>query len=168
MEILAGIVLIVLGIAAIALPLATSLGAAFLVACAFGVAGIVHLFRALEFRGFGSFALQALVGVLYLVIAAAIVRHPLWSVVTLALVVSATLITEGVFALAAYFALGDTRGSLWILLSAMVTLALGFIAWSASIVSSPLIVSALVGANLIASGGSRLLAAYDERRVMRA
>jgi len=165
MEISTGILLVGLGVAAIGLPLVTSLGVAFLVAYAFGAAGIVHLFRGIETHGFSSTALQAFVGVLYLVIAVAIVRHPLWSVASLALAVSATLVAEGVVGLAASFAIADTSGSFWLLLTAIVTLTLGFLAWDASILSSPVVVSALVGVNLMANGAGRVIAALDARRV---
>src|SRR5437762_3778837 len=119
MEISTGILLVGLGVAAIGLPLVTSLGVAFLVAYAFGAAGIVHLFRGIETHGFSSTALQAFVGVLYLVCRLLLEKNTLWSVATLALVVSATLVAEGVVGLAASFAIADTGGSFWLLLSAI-------------------------------------------------
>src|SRR6185436_14967471 len=100
---LTGALLAACGVVAIALPWVTSLSVAVLVACAFGAAGIVHLWRAITAHDFSSAALQGFVGLLYFLITVLIASYPLWSVASLALLVSAALAAEGAVLLVAYF-----------------------------------------------------------------
>ncbi len=169
MEFIVGILLIVLGFAAIGLPFATSIAVVFVLIWTLIVAGFAHLFTAMRGRTFGGIAMGAIIGIAYFVSAVAIQRHPLWGLASLALVVSAALVVEGVTAIVAYFTIGREGGaSLWLLLNGAVTLVLGFVVWNLATTSPAVLVSALVGVNLIAGGTARILTAIATERLRRA
>lgn len=168
MEILVGVLLILLGVAVIGLPMLTSLSVVLILAITLVVAGFVHVFGAFRARSFGAAVAEILIGLAYIVIGIVVQQHPLWGVSSLAFVISAVLIVEGVVSIAAYFIASQFDGSLWHLMGAILTLVFGFAVWNLSATSPALVVTAIVAANLIATGISRIMMAIAVRRLVEA
>jgi uncharacterized membrane protein HdeD (DUF308 family) len=165
MEFITGALLIALGVAAIGLPLITSLSVSYLVACAFGAGGLVHL-------GWCDHEPQAqsqcAAGIRGPALSrdrrphraqSALERHDAGAGG------ERTLVAEGMVTLVAPFLLEDAPGSLWLLMSAIATIAAGFVAWSVSLIVPAVVVAALVGVALIANGTARIVTAFESSRV---
>jgi uncharacterized membrane protein HdeD (DUF308 family) len=159
------ILLIVLGLAAIAAPLATSLTMAIVIGWLLILSAVTHVLAAFRADGMGSTVWTVLIGALYGAIGVNILSHPLWGVATLTLVISAVLLVEGAMGIAAYFAVRHIPGSIYLLLNAIVTLVLGCMIWIQWPSSSLWVIGTLVGINLVMTGATRLMLTAAARRI---
>jgi uncharacterized membrane protein HdeD (DUF308 family) len=167
MQFLAGILLIFLGICAIALPLMTSLTVVWVLAWILMIGGIVHFIGAFRAWSFAAGAFAALVGIAYFVIGWTMLGHPAWGLETIAMVISLVLLIEGAITLAAYFSSAGNR-SAWTLLSGVLAIVLGVIVWSMGATAAAFLVATIVGINLISSGMTRIMVASAVNRVRKA
>src|SRR5690242_4950796 len=110
-----GILLILFGMAAQALPILFGFGAALVVASTLLAAAIVSISRALTARRIDG--MQGLVGVVYLAVALTVLRHPSWGVAGLAVIVATALVVDGVIEIVFYFVASDRPGSTWLLMT---------------------------------------------------
>lgn len=168
MEFVLGILLIVLGFVAMALPITTSFAVVLVLGWALIVAGVIHLFAAFRSGTFADGAMKAIIGLAYLFVAFAVLRHPAWGVTSLALVVSAAFVVEGIATIALYLAAHDRGATFWLLLNGAITLLLGLVLWNLATTTPVTIVSALVGVNLVVAGMIRILLAGAVRRFRQA
>ena len=159
------IVLIALGLCAIAAPMAVSLAMGVIIGWLLIFSAIAHLLSAFRSDGIGSAAWRVLVGALYFAIGVAILEHPLWGVATLTLFISVVLLVEGLLGVASYVVVRESTGSAWLLLNAIVTIVLGFMIWNQWPSSSTWVVGTLVGINLVMTGTTRLILAVTARRL---
>ena len=160
------ILLIVLGLFAIAAPMAVSLTMDVVIGWLLIFSAVAHLMSAFRSEGIGSTVWNVLVGALYLVIGVAILEHPLWGIATLTLFISTVLLIEGFLSLAAYSVVREFAGSTWLALNAIVTVALGLMIWNQWPSSSLRVVGTIVGLNLVMAGVTRLTLATTARRFM--
>ena len=167
-SILLGILLMIIGVAAIASPFAASLGATYVIAWLLIAVGITHVLSAWNSDSAASGVWEVLVGTLYFLVGLAILWHPLWGTMVLTAIVSAVLIAEGVVGVLAYFSAPTTSGdTIWTLLSSIITIFLGaliLLRWPSS---SVWVIGTLVGVNLLLVGTSRLLIASQARRLLK-
>jgi uncharacterized membrane protein HdeD (DUF308 family) len=169
MEIVIGAVLIMLGFVAITLPVATSMAAVLVLGWALVAAGFAHLIAAVRSGSTGDLVTKSIVGIAYLAVAVAILRHPLWGVASLAVVVCAVMVLDGLATIVAYFVTTDESGSsLWLLVNGVITLLLGFVVWNLATTRPVLLISALVAINFVASGTARILTALAAQRLRKA
>ncbi len=161
MEIITGSLLILLGIAAFSLPIATSAAVVIVVSWTLLGAGFVHLFAMTRARSFGDGLVAALVGIAYVVTSVLVVTHPIWGLATVTLFISAALLFEGTATVAAYFLLAGPAGRpYWLLVSGALTLLLAVIVFSIGTATPALLISTVVGVNFVASGMSRIFASF--------
>src|SRR5262245_6623473 len=154
-----GVALTVLGIIAIAFPVAASVTTTYIVAWVLIVAGFTHLL--FGSRG-GSMVWAWFVGLAYVLAGIAILANPLWGLATIALVLGVALLFEGALSVIAYFAMDNV--SKWVLVSGCLTIVLAlFIAgtWTAQ---SLWMIGALVGVNLVVRGATSIAAWLGEER----
>lgn len=159
------ILLIVLGLSAIASPMAVSLTMGVVVGWLLIVSAIVHLLSAFRSDGIGSSVWTGLVGVVYFAIGSTILSHPLWGIATVTLFISVALLVEGFLSLAAYFVVSEFAGSTWFVLNGIVTVALGLMIWNQWPSSSLWVVGTIIGLNLVMAGVTRLTLATTARRM---
>lgn len=151
------ILLIGIGIAAIAVPLVSTIVAetwiAFILISA-GAAKIAYAFRTREQSGF---IWKTLISVLYVLTGLMLIVNPLSGVVTLTLLLGSFLLTEGVFEIILAFRVRPERNWLSVLLNGIVTLVLGGIVVFQWPGDAPWLLGTAVGASVISTGIARLM-----------
>src|SRR5690349_20120683 len=123
-SILWGIVMLLCGLLAIALPLETSIGIVLILAWVILFAGIAHLVFAFQSQGIGAVLWQLLLSVAYGISAIYLLTHPLLGVLSLTLILAVFLLFEGILEIVLYFRIRRVRYSGWVLFDAIVTLIL--------------------------------------------
>ncbi len=151
------IVLIIVGFAALALPLEAGIAIAIAVAILVIAAGVIHLAGTFAARTSGAFFWRLLVGGAYLLAGVYLLVHPKLSLVSLTLALAILFLVEGAFHIATYFQLRRVPGSGWILFDGIVTLILAILIWRSWPSSAVWAVGTLVGINLLISGFTRLM-----------
>jgi uncharacterized membrane protein HdeD (DUF308 family) len=159
-----GIVMLICGILAIALPLATSIGVVILLAWLVLFAGVAHLVFAFHSHSIGGFLWKLLLAIVYGFVGVYMLMHPLLGVLSLTLLLAAFLLFEGVLEIILYLKIRHVAHAGWVLFDAIVTLVLGFLIWINWPSSSLWIIGTLLGISLIFSGVSRLMLSVAMRR----
>lgn len=156
-SLLIGVLLIVLGIVAIALPAASTLFAETWIALIIISAGVAKLGYAFRTRTDGGFIWKLLLSVLYIATGVTLFVSPLTGVLTLTLLLGSFLLTEGVFELILAFRLRPQQNWTWVLVDGIVTLVLGGMVWFQWPFDAPWLIGTLVGASILFTGVSRLM-----------
>ncbi len=151
-----GIVLLVAGFLAVALPFIAGIAATIFFGWLILLSGVAHLVYAWSERGAGAIVWQILIGVVYILAALFLPFFPLAGVVTLTLVLGIYIAVEGVFELGAFAALRRFRGSYWFLIDGMVSLLLAALILFHWPSSSLWALGTLVGVSLMFSGIARI------------
>jgi len=150
----AGVLLIIVGIEALAAPYLAALVAAFWVAWGLvfgGVAEMISAYSSSENRLW-----KVLLGVLYLVVGIYILMHPGSGLVALALTLAWVFLVKGVISIFGAVQLRPLPGWGWWLVDGVITLLLAFLIFSGWPQDSVRIIALLVGISLIISGANRL------------
>src|SRR3954451_14870794 len=147
-QIVWGIVLMILGVLAIAVPYAAAVAAATLFAWLLVIGGIVHLVYAFETRGARSVLWHVLIGVLYIIGGVYLMFNPVLTVASLTLVLAAIFLVEGILEIIAYFQARRIGGSMWLLLDGIVTVILAFLIYAGWPNNSLWVLGFLVGISL--------------------
>src|SRR5580692_7292108 len=153
------VVLIIFGVLAITLPMATSVGVVIVIGWLAVLDGIVQLVHAFQSKGVGHIAWKLLVAVVYFI------AHPVLATATFTLVLGIFLCAEGVADVVAYFATRKSGSSAWMLLDGVITLFLGFLIWNQCPVNSLWVIGTLVGVSMIMTGTTRLMMTLAVRRL---
>jgi len=154
---LIGVLLIVLGIAAIALPTVSTIFAETWFALILISAGAAKLFYAFQTRNTGGFIWKLLLSVLYIATGVMLFFYPLTGVLTLTLLLGSYLLTEGVFELILAFRLRPQQNWTWALGNGIITLLLGGLIWFQWPFDAPWLIGTLVGASILFTGISRVM-----------
>ena len=165
-SIVLSIILIILGVLAITLPMATSVGVVIIIGWLVIFDGFAQLVHAIQSKGIGHVAWKILVALLYLVAGAYLLAHPALGVAGFTLALAIFLFAEGVVDVVAYFSTrksGDN--SLWMLLDGIITLVLGLMIWKQWPVSSLWVIGTLVGISMVMTGTTRLMMTLAVRKV---
>ena len=162
------VIMIVLGFAAIVMPLTTGIGISILVGWAMVLGGFSYLAYAFAAQGAGSFIWRVLIGAFYIFGGGYLAFHPGLALESLTLVVAAIFLVEGITEIVMYFQLSSISGSGWILFDGIVTIFLAYAIWRPWPVSSVWAIGTLVGVNLIFSGVTRLMYSVETRKVLQA
>lgn len=156
-SLLIGVLLIVLGLAAIALPTFSTIVAETWIALILISAGTAKLFYAFQTRDQGGFVWKLLLSVLYIATGVGLFVYPLTGVLTLTLLLGSFLLTEGVFELILAFRLRPQQNWTWALTNGIVTLLLGGIVWFQWPFDAPWLIGTLVGVSILFTGTSRVM-----------
>lgn len=151
-----GILLIVLGIVAVALPNVTTLVAETWIAIILASAGASNIFYAIQTRSEG-FIWKLLLGILYVATGIMLFVYPLTGILTLTLLLGSFLLTEGVFELILAFRVRPRPNWGWLLANGIVTLVLGGLVWFQWPSNAPWLLGTLVGVSVLSTGVSRLM-----------
>jgi uncharacterized membrane protein HdeD (DUF308 family) len=155
-SITAGILLIVIGLAAIAVPFLAGVAASLLFGWLLVIAGIAHLVYAWSERRAGAVLWQILIGAVYLIAALYMLVFPIAGVATLTLVVAFYIVAEGAFEVAVFVRLRRLHGAAWFLLNGLVSLLLGGLILLYWPFSSLWAVGTLMGISLLLGGIARI------------
>ncbi len=154
---LIGILLIVLGIAAIALPVFSTIFAETWIAFILISAGAAKLVYAFQTRDSGGFVWKLLLGLLYVTTGIMLFVYPRTGILTLTLLLGSYLLTEGVFELILASRLRPQANWGWVLGNGIITLLLGGMIWFQWPFDAPWLIGTLVGASILISGVSRVM-----------
>lgn len=152
-----GILLIVLGIVAIALPAVSTIVIETWVALILVSAGAAKLVYAFQSRDNGGFIWKLLLSVLYVATGLMLFLYPLTGVLTLTLLLGTFLLTEGTFELILAFQLRPQQNWTWVLINGIITLVLGAMIWFQWPFDAPWAIGTLIGASVLFSGISRVM-----------
>jgi uncharacterized membrane protein HdeD (DUF308 family) len=159
-----GIVMLICGIAAIALPLVSGIGVAIVVGWVLLFSAVSHLIFAFHTHSVGGVLWEILLALIYGAAGVFMLMNPLAGLVTLTLVLAIFLLIEAALETALYFRVRRTVNAGWILFDAIVTLILAILIWSQWPSSALWFVGTIIGVSLIFSGISRLSLASAIRR----
>jgi uncharacterized membrane protein HdeD (DUF308 family) len=148
--------MVMVGILAIALPLAAGIGVSLFVSWLIFFTGFAHLVYAFAARDAGGFLWQLLLGIFYVAGGLYLAFHPRLSLLSLTLVLAIILYAEGLMQTLAYFSLRVLPGSRWILIDGIITLLLGAMIGLSWPSGSAWAIGTLVGINFLFSGLTRL------------
>jgi uncharacterized membrane protein HdeD (DUF308 family) len=165
LSILWGVLLILLGMFAIASPMIAAAAVNVLIAWLILSAGVVHLIVAFHTREAGSLIWRLLVGLAYLFFGGYLIARPAVGVASLTLVLASLFLVEGIFNIVLFFRVPGGLRSSWILVDGIITLLLGLMIYMQWPSSSAWAIGTLVGVSLIFSGVTRVMVALAVRRV---
>jgi uncharacterized membrane protein HdeD (DUF308 family) len=160
------ILLIILGIVAIALPFVAGLAVSAIVGWMLIFGGVVHLAAAFHVRGAGAVLWEILVGLVYLVGGGYMLFHPLIGIATLTLFLAAVFLAEGVFEIVAFFGIRGQTNSGWMLFDGIITILLAGLIWFHWPSSSVWAIGTIVGISLLMSGVKWLMISLASRHVI--
>ena len=163
-----GVLLVVLGVMALALPLFAGLTAAVLLGWVLVVAGIAGLVATMRTRRAGAFTWSLLSACVAVLAGVVLLVHPLAGLVTLTYVLIAYFVADGVFSVAG--ALSHRRELAgrweWMLASGLVDFVLAAVIISGLPGSFLWVVGMLVGIDLVIGGVSLIGMASASRRAV--
>jgi len=152
-----GVLLVILGMLAIAEPFLAAVALATFVAWLLIFVGIVHVAMAFHAHSGKAIAWKVLVGVAYLFIGGYLLFRPVLGVASLTLMLAFLFLVEGVLDFMLWWKSRSTRGAFWILVDSIITLLLGgmiYVHWPSS---SFYAIGTLLGISLIISGVTRVM-----------
>jgi len=164
MSILWGVLLICVGMLAVASPLVAAIAVNVLIAWLIVIAGVIHLIVAFHSREAGSVIWRLLVGLAYVCFGVYLIARPAVGVASLTLVLASLFLVEGILDIAFFFRARSMPRSIWILLDGIVTLLLGLLIYAQWPSSSAWAIGTLVGVSLIISGITRVMLALAVRK----
>ncbi len=160
---LAGGAVALLGVVAIAFPLATGLSVSVALGVLLVVGGVVHGVHAFSARGWSGALWQLALGVVSVFAGLALVVNPILGLATLTLLAIAYLAVEGVAELAASVRMSGEEGRLWIAASGAISLVLAALLWLGFPATAAWAIGLLVGLSLLSTGLSMALVAVAGR-----
>lgn len=159
-----GVLLIGLGMLALASPMVAAVAVNVLIAWLIVFAGVVHLVVAFHTREAGSVIWRLLVGLAYICFGGYLIARPAAGVASLTLLLASLFLLEGIFNIVLFFRAPSTLRSSWMLLDGIVTLLLGLLIYLQWPSSSAWAIGTLVGVSLIFSGVTRVMVSLAVRR----
>lgn len=147
-----GVLLVVLGFVAILFPFATTIAAKIVLGWLFIIGGIGQIWHAFSTQKWSEFALNLLIGVLYLVAGAWLAFLPLTGILTLTILLSALFIVEGFLESVMAFRMKPQEGWGWMLFAGLCALAVGILIMAKLPSSAIWAIGLLVGINMISTG----------------
>ena len=159
-----GVVLMVLGVLAVAEPNVATLAVALFVGWLFFIAGIFRAASAWHSRQMPGFAWSMLTAVLSVALGLILILRPLAGVLTLTMVLVAFFIIEGIASiLGAIQHRQHLRSWVWVLFSGVVDLFLAYLIWIGWPSSADWAIGLLVGVNMLFFGLSLVMTALAVR-----
>lgn len=147
-----GILLIALGVAAIAWPLAAGV----VVVIAFGwmllFAGVSQAAFAFYTRGAGQYVLKLVLGLVYAIAGLSLIFQPLMGLATLTFVLGIAILAQSVFQVVLAFSVKPDPSWIWLLIAGVIGLLVGALILFRWPFDAPWLIGLLVGINLIGDG----------------
>ncbi len=159
-----GIVMMILGLLAIAVPEVATLAITIFIGWLFFVGGIFRTISVLQHRAMPGFVWSLLTAVLAIVLGLILILRPISGVLTLTIALAAFFIIEGISAILLAV---EHRRHLpswgWVLFSGLVDLLLAYLIWDGWPSSAGWAIGLLVGINMVFVGLSLIMTALAAR-----
>jgi uncharacterized membrane protein HdeD (DUF308 family) len=163
-----GAIMILLGLLAVILPLATGIAVSVIVAWLIVFAGLAYLASAFAGRNAGAIVLRTLIGLVYVAGGGYLGLHPQLALESFTIVMAVIFVLEGVLELVTFFHFRAFVGSGWVLFDAIVTLLLAGLVGIPWPSSSKWAIGIILGVNLIVSGITVLMYSVAARKTLEA
>ena len=160
-----GVVLVFLGMLAIAEPFLAAIALAAFLSWLLIFVGIVHMAVGFHAHSGTSMGWKLLVGVAYIFIGVYLLFRPVGAVATLTLMLAFLFLVEGVLDFMLWWKSRSARGAFWILADSLITLLLGWMIYVHWPSSSDWVIGTLVGISMIISGVTRVMLSLAVRKV---
>jgi uncharacterized membrane protein HdeD (DUF308 family) len=147
-----GVLLIIIGIIAIAYPLSATVTLKIFIGWMILIGGIAQVAHAFSTRSWGGFFWDLLIGLLYVFIGAWLAFFPLTGIITLTVMLALMFALEGIMKLLLGFTLRPADGWLWVVLSGLVGVVVGGLLISGLPGTAAWAIGMLVGVNFLFSG----------------
>ena len=147
-----GVILIVLGVLAIASPLLSGVAIALLLGGLILIYGVMRLLYAFKATDWGTGVVRFLSGGISIVCGALVLAHPLLGLSFLSLLLGIFFVAEGISKLALSLQLRPRRGWVWTLLDGLIAFVLAAVILSEWPISGTWVIGLLVGINMLFSG----------------
>lgn len=164
--IVGGILLALLGVIALFTPFVTGLALTVVLGAVLVVGALVHVAAAFSARSTLGVLWQILLGIVYGIAGIAVLTNPLFGLTTLAVLVIAFFVAEGVIQLV-WAATGSVGSRLGFGLSGAISLGLAVLIWAGLPSSALWAVGTLFGVNLLVTGGAMIFYSRRQRAAAR-
>lgn len=157
-----GIVFLIGGVFAIAMPLVASLVVTTVVGIALAFVGIVEIVQAWSIRSWGGFIWQLLMGLIVLIGGIVIWLFPIQGTLILTIVLAAIFLAKGITQLILGFQMRPQSGWGWVIFAGLVSLVIGVLMWI-YFPASAIFIGTLAGISLIFTGWSYIMVSMAAR-----
>lgn len=140
------------GVLALLNPFAATLAATLMAGWAFAFLGALQVIQSFQVQGWGGFVWALLFGILTLVVGISLIFNPLAGMVSLTLLVAVLFLAVGAVKVMYSFALRPLTGWVWVLVSGIVSLALGIMILADFPWSATAVLGILLGVELLSNG----------------
>jgi len=151
-----GVALVLLGMAAIIFPFVSTLAAEQFFGWLLLFGGLIQCVHSYRTKSWSGFALELVIGLLYLAGGFVLITSPMTGIITLTLLLIVLFVADGILESILAFKLRPAQGWGWILMSGIVSLIVGGLIWAKFPSSALWAIGLLVGVNLMFSGFSFL------------
>lgn len=156
-----GVLLIVLGILAIAFPFITTIAAKIFLGWLFLIGGVGQIIHAFSTQKWSQFIINVLIGILYLIAGAWLAFFPLTGIITLTIFLAVMFIIEGVLEAGMAFRIRPQNGWIWMLVAGIIAVLVGILIISGLPGSAIWAIGLLAGINIISTGWAYLFLALN-------
>lgn len=160
-----GVLMVIFGVLAIASPLMTGVAVALVVGALMLVTGIMRIVAAIKSGNWGSGLLGALIGLLGVAAGVILLARPLMGLATLALLLAAYFLVDGICEIAVAFKMKPESGWGWMLFGGIVAVLLGIMIWRQWPVSGAWAIGVLVGVHMLLAGFALIVLGSGARRI---
>ncbi len=160
-----GIIFLIGGAFAIAMPLLASITVALVVGWSLVFVGVLQLVHAWGVRSWSGFIWQLVIGLIILVGGIAMLNNPIVAAVTLTLLLGVIFIAKGVVQLILGFNFRPHPAWGWIVAAGVLAIVVGLMILASWPSSSAWVLGTLAGISLIFSGWSYIMIALAARRM---
>jgi len=150
--IVVGVLLVILGLIAIARPVYATLASTLVFGWLFIFAGIAQIVYAFGSRGAGQVIWKLLLGVLYLGAGIIVLSNILSGAIALTLILGITIFVQGAIQVILAFAIRPARSWIWVLVSGILGVILGILIWSEWPFNAAWLIGLFVGISLLFNG----------------
>lgn len=151
-----GILFILLGVAAIAIPEVFTLGIELLLGWIFLIGGVVQLYRGFKSRHSASFAPVLISALFYILFGVLLIAYPITGVVSLTILIAIAFFIDAVSKIALAFRSRPLQGWGWFLFSGVLSLLMAVIIIGGLPNTAVWVIGLLVGINMLFFGFSLL------------
>jgi uncharacterized membrane protein HdeD (DUF308 family) len=159
-----GVVYLCAGLFALGSVTTATVASVWLVGVMMIIAGVAEVINAFQVQGWGKFLLWVLLGALYIVAGFVTFQNPLLAAAVLTLLLGFSLIASGILRVFLGFSMKRETPWIWVVLSGVVTLALGALIVARWPVSSLFILGLFLGIDLVVAGTSWIVLGLGLRR----
>jgi len=151
------LVMIILGLLAAILPLATGIAVSVVVAWAVVLSGFAYVVSAVADRNAGAFIWRLLIGLVYIAGGSYLAFHAQIALETLTLVIATIFSIESILEIVTFFQFRVYAGSVWALFDGVITLLMAFLILLPWPNSSSWAIGIILGINLMTTGFAVLI-----------